>query len=119
VADRSNLARFPAQYIEHTDPVPFRCHVGERVDAEIVGEAFDALLEHGSRPLCGSGGVPQAELGGDGGAAAASHPVVDLLGVIDHLGDRAVEAEEPVGQAEAIQPPMPRTRLGPPRPTTT
>ncbi len=31
------------------------------------------------------------------------HPVVDLLRIIDDLGDRAVEAEKAVGQAEAVQ----------------
>ena len=34
------------------------------------------------------------------GTAARVHPLIDVLGVVHDLGDRAVEAEEAIGQAE-------------------
>src|ERR1700731_3475889 len=51
---------------------------------------------------CASGGLLDAEMGGDGGATSRAHPGVDLLGVVDDFGDSAVEAEEAVRQAEIV-----------------
>ena len=98
VAGRRHLARFAAQDVEHADAVAAGGQVGQRVDAQVVGKAGDALGIHGGAPQaprgCRAAARPRA--------AAGLHPVVDLLGVVDDLGDRAVEAEEAVGHAERV-----------------
>ena len=47
VADRRHVAGFAAQDVEHADPVVARRDLGQRVDADEVFEAGDALLVHG------------------------------------------------------------------------
>ena len=109
VADRRDLARFAAQDVEDADAVLARGEIGERGDAKIVGEALDTLLEHRDAPGSAVAGslcyAPLASM--PSFAAMAARPpariqVVHVLGVVDDLGDRAVEAEEAVGQAELV-----------------
>ena len=107
MAGRRHLARFAAEDVEHADAVAAGGDVGERIDADEIREGWNALGMHGWSPGEGgqSGGVRACamprwlaiEL-----AAAGLHPLVDLLGVVHDLGDRAVEAEETVRQAERV-----------------
>src|SRR5208283_4068501 len=97
------------QDVEYGDAILARGDVGERVDTEVIGEPCQPWLEHVILPesscpksSCASGGLLDAEMGRDRGATAGAHPAVDFLGVVDDLGDRAVEAEEAVGQAEIV-----------------
>ena len=46
VARRRHLARLAAHDVEHADPVVAGRDVGQRADAEVVGDALDAALEH-------------------------------------------------------------------------
>src|SRR3954470_11085237 len=54
------------------------------------------------RVAAGSGRLARAQTLGDLLAPAALHPAVGGLGVVDHLADGGIEAEEAVGQAKRL-----------------
>ena len=53
VAHRRDVAALAAQDVEHADPILARGDLGQRVDADEILEARNALLVHGSSPRSG------------------------------------------------------------------